>query len=244
MGSQLACSLGKRSFLSCASSERPNCRGASAAASSALVSLHVYDVGSTTLNDVLRPMGTGIFHCGVEVYFFEWAFCSVGDSVTGSGIFCAPPKEACNYDYRETVAMGHTAMSVAQVRSLIEYLQERWPADGYSTLRRNCCHFASELCQLLGVGDIPPWITHMAGAGASLDENARVLLRLMERGGPNFCCMLDEVGQNYEDLGPPLVVSVPTLAPSHCEKLTADRPAHQREGPVRTDMAEEYVSRL
>ncbi|CAK0876517.1 unnamed protein product, partial [Prorocentrum cordatum] len=198
MGNQAGCGGSKRSFLSCSVSERRDSRGAAAATSSAPVSLHVYDVGPTRLNDVLRPLGTGMFHVGVEIYLFEWAFCSVGDPVTGSGIFCAPPREACNYDYRESVDLGHTAMNAAQVRGVLDNLHARWPARGYDTLRRNCCHFANELCQMLGV---------------SLDDSARVLLRMIERGGPDFCCAPEEVERDHEDLGLPLVVSVPTLAP-------------------------------
>jgi len=199
------------------------------------VSLHVYDVGPKKMNDVLRPLGTGMFHCGVEVYFFEWAFCSSGDPVLGSGIFCTPPKQAENYDYRETVEMGRTAMSPSQVRSLLDFMQERWPADSYDTLRRNCCHFADELCRMLGVGDIPRWVTHMAGAGANLDSNARVLLGLLEKRGPAICCAQCQEGDDdYEDVEP-IAIALPAIAPR-------DAKGQRMGGPYRSDMQEEHIA--
>merc|ERR1740121_67762 len=38
----------------------------------------------------------------------------------------------------------------------------------YDLLHRNCCHFCEELCLRLGFGPLPPWVTKLAAAGASL----------------------------------------------------------------------------
>merc|ERR1712060_603032 len=43
-----------------------------------------------------------------------------------------------------------------------------WPGSDYDLLRHNCCHFSDALCQALGVGPIPGWVTSLAGVGAML----------------------------------------------------------------------------
>lgn len=176
------------------------------------MSLHVYDVGSTALNNVLRPLGTGMFHCGVEVYAFEWAFTQQHDEDTGSGVFCSPPRQAEPYKFRETVDMGCTTMSPSEVHSVIHFLLARWPASSYHTLRRNCCHFAAELCRMLGVGAVPEWTLHAAGAGASLDSNIKVAFRTLRVAGqPGLCCTScsEDAGEQEElDLVKPLAATI------------------------------------
>jgi len=50
------------------------------------VTLNIYNLGgsscSRSLNALLKPFGTGAFHCGVQVYDREWSF---SDTSTGEG---------------------------------------------------------------------------------------------------------------------------------------------------------------
>lgn len=64
--------------------------------------------------------------------------------------------------------MGETLLLESEVDDLIKRLARQWPGRGYSLLRRNCCHFADEMCRWLGVGRMPAWVNRLAGAGASL----------------------------------------------------------------------------
>jgi len=143
------------------------------------VTLHIYDVGTSPkvqqLNTVLRAMGTGAFHCGVEVYGREWSYGMTTD--TGTGVFYCTPSKCELHLYRESYPMGKTGMTDEEVLKLIGLLKEDWRGNGYCLLERNCCHFSSELCRWLGVGDIPDWITNLAGAGAVVAEPVRYVDR-------------------------------------------------------------------
>jgi len=134
------------------------------------VTLNVYDVGrslkSAALNRVLRPLGTGIFHCGVEVYNLEWSY-SDTLSGEGDGIFCSYPRSCEGHNYCESVHMGETTTSEDDVLKLVYAMQMLWTVKDYDTLRKNCCHFCDDFCKRLGVGPIPDWIMSLAGAGAA-----------------------------------------------------------------------------
>eukprot|EP00439_Symbiodinium_sp_Y106_P041541 s1036_g5.t1 len=64
----------------------------------------VYDVDTSTeiyfLNGMLRPLGTGIFHCGVQILSDEWSF--RGGRHGGTGVFRCPPGLCGNLRPRET----------------------------------------------------------------------------------------------------------------------------------------------
>lgn len=135
------------------------------------VFLHVYDIGTSgagrAINNLLRPLGTGIFHCGVEVYGCEWSY---SDTTTGDGdgVFCSVPRCCSGYSYIESISMGSTATTEVEVLRLVDILKKDWPVNSYDILARNCCHFSDEFCQRLGAGSIPSWVTSLAGAGAAV----------------------------------------------------------------------------
>lgn len=134
------------------------------------VTLHIYDVGALPIlqkvNDIFRNAGTGAFHAGVEVYGQEWSFGYRDNS--SSGVYCCRPKENVQHVYRESTFMGATCLSVAEVQSILVHLGLDWQGCKYDLLTRNCCHFSDALCQALGVGPAPEWVTNLASTGASL----------------------------------------------------------------------------
>jgi len=145
------------------------------------VTLHIYDVGRLedlgpsgvqALNRCLRPLGTGAFHCGVEVFGQEWSFRS--DS-RGTGVDACRPKRCEDHTYSDSMHMGHTPLSKPEVLELIFVLEKEWPGISYDSLRRNCCHFCDTLCVQLGVGHLPPWITNLANVGAALIDTTAAL---------------------------------------------------------------------
>lgn len=135
------------------------------------VTLHIYDIGTSGvgygINKLLRPLGTGVFHCGVEVYGCEWSYSDTTTGV-GDGVFCSRPRMCEGHTYCESVPMGRTATSEEEVLQLIEMLKADWPVYAYDVLAHNCCHFSDEFCQRLGVGSIPTWVMNLAGAGAAV----------------------------------------------------------------------------
>jgi len=138
---------------------------------SAVVTLHVYDVSTDPnipeVNKLLQAIGTGAFHGGVEIYGKEWSYGYVSD---GTGVFCCAPKGCDAHHYRESIEIGTTKMSPSDVGTLLARLTDEWPGVQYDLLRRNCVLFSDALCQELGVGRIPSWVTNLAGAGATLDD--------------------------------------------------------------------------
>jgi len=127
------------------------------------VKLHVYDLGASTaveiLNSVLRSVGTGAFHCGVEVLGWEWSFYSL------QGVSCCPPQKCSAHHFRETLVLGSTQMTPKEIAKLLAELRNAWPAGDYHVLRRNCCHFCDIFSRRLGVGPVPDWAVHLARMG-------------------------------------------------------------------------------
>mmetsp|Transcript_58665 Transcript_58665/g.166775 ORF Transcript_58665/g.166775 Transcript_58665/m.166775 type:complete len:283 (+) Transcript_58665:112-960(+) len=145
------------------------------------VVLNIYNLGTTgsgyALNLVLRPLGTGLFHCGVEVYGREWSYADnsqPGSLRKDTGVFCCVPCNCEGHSYTQSVQMGRTGASEAEVLRLLRLLRPSWPVEGYDTLTKNCCHFCDELCQRLGVGSVPAWAVSMADAGAAVAAHGDV----------------------------------------------------------------------
>lgn len=183
------------------------------------MTLHIYDAGNSDfvkgLNTVLKPFGTGAFHCGVEVYGLEWSFsdtsCFEDDDI--SGIFYNRPKCAEGHHYLESLQLGSTKVSEIEVIDIIEKLEENWPGEAYDVFERNCCHFCAEFCKNLGVSNPPDWVTCLAARGAIVYKGMQGLKRskqkLAEATGASclsgrVCCDVDEGTAEVIDVIPSL----------------------------------------
>merc|ERR1719195_2231507 len=95
------------------------------------VALNIYDLGESsqvkTMNRFLQRFGTGAFHCGVEVFGWEWSFSDMGDHPDAStGIFGCRPKRCEDHTFSHTVDMGLTELREAQMLRLLALLKEEW----------------------------------------------------------------------------------------------------------------------
>jgi hypothetical protein len=139
------------------------------------VTLHIYDVGTLCgikgINNALRAAGTGAFHCGVEIYGQEYSYGHI--DVDETGVFKVLPKQCTAHTYRESVDMPLCTLSREEVSGIIEDLSRQWWGPLYDIIENNCCNFCDVLCQRLGVGSIPKWITSLAGAGAGVAQAGR-----------------------------------------------------------------------
>lgn len=127
------------------------------------VSLHIYDLGrfnAQVVNKVLRPLGTGMFHCAVEVYGAEWSYGSSSECEE-TGVFSCRPRECPGHVFTETVPLGLTPLCCGEVMAVIAIMQEVWYGSRYSMLTQNCYHFADDLCRRLLVQGIPHWVEHL-----------------------------------------------------------------------------------
>lgn len=131
--------------------------------------LHIYDVAGATVqwvNSLARPVGTGAFHAGVEVFGQEWSFGYAAEGRTG--VYSCRPRCNTQHKYRESVAMGVTVLTAEAVLEIVEALRCEWTGSSYDLLVRNCCHFSDLLCRKLDVAPAPEWLMNLAGAGATL----------------------------------------------------------------------------
>lgn len=136
--------------------------------------LHVYDLDSLTgkVNAVTRHLAqSGVFHVGVQVYGDEWSFGQHDDVTTG--VTCNKPKEHFFHVYRESVYMGDTDLSRAEVWLLLERLKPEWPGNSYHLFQRNCITFADVLCHELGVNRVPEYVWRLPRHGAGLAEQIK-----------------------------------------------------------------------
>lgn len=132
--------------------------------------LNVYDVGeSATLhktNNVSKMLGGGIYHAGVEVFGVEWAY-GYTDEVS-TGVHKCQPRGAMGHTYRSTTKMGFSKLNDRQVIKVLEKLFAEWIGNEYHFIEQNCLHFASTLCQNLGVGKIPAWVDRYGRTAAKV----------------------------------------------------------------------------
>ncbi len=70
----------------------------------------------------LKKLGIGAFHVGVEVYGDEWCFQYYIDQCNNpqlTGVARTPPKQHQGFLYRETVDMGSTRYTRAEVDRIV-----------------------------------------------------------------------------------------------------------------------------
>lgn len=182
------------------------------------VLLHVYDVGRLeqlgpqevkTLNKVLRPLGSGAFHCGIEVYGREWSFKA---EHAGTGVCSCRPRSCESHSFSDSLLMGTTSLSKTEVKALIKVLEVEWPGRSYDSLRRNCCHFCNRFSVCLGTGPIPAWITHLASAGAAILDTGEFLEKKKESLQASLCCKLCSVRSKRQS--PKIQIIGPHVSPS------------------------------
>lgn len=136
-------------------------RGAVEAPSSP-VFLNVYDV--TPANGYARWLGLGVYHSGVQVHGVEYAY-GAHDGAS-SGIFEVVPRRCPGYAFRESVQVGATDLSRAEVRALMAELAADFPGDAYNLVSRNCNHFCDAACRrLVRAPRIPRWVNRLAKIG-------------------------------------------------------------------------------
>jgi len=151
--------------------------------------LNVYDVSQEErvqkLNKVLAHKNSplkfgGVFHVGVEIDGLEWSYgCSTVETVPG--VSCTLPRQHPQHHFRQTIGGRRTQLSPEDVADIISQMIEEYPGDDYDLLRRNCCHWADDFCQRLGVSRIPGWVHRLARVGARLDGALQVAQGLHDR---------------------------------------------------------------
>lgn len=153
------------------------------------VYLHVYDVSNEMNIQLLNKFFAhkeapfkfgGVFHAAIEVGGEEWTFGYVSH---GTGVNSRFPRSDPHHHFRETVRLPNTSLCAGEVEKVIDNLCREFRGNTYSLLGRNCCHFAEEFCQLLGVGCLPAWVHRWHRVGDSM----RMVSQSFERGIGVLC---------------------------------------------------------
>ena len=109
----------------------------------------------------------GIYHCGLVVYGSEIAF--GGHEFPTSGIFRTTPGDVPGAVLRESIPLGDTTLSPAQVAALVEELgRTSFRGCDYSLLQRNCNHLTALLVERLTGKAAPGWLNRLADLALSL----------------------------------------------------------------------------
>jgi len=193
------------------------------------VVLHVYDVGmgggGAALNHLLKPLGTGAFHCGVEVHGWEWSYSDISgfevDPHT-TGVFSCVPRSCEGHSYVLSVLLGSISISAADFLRMVEMLEREWTVADYDLLRHNCCHFADEFCMRLGVGHVPSWVMSLAIVGDALVSAPAKMsdcacCRVLGFEVVSHCCK--NSGTNLDEH----IEAIPMLGKQSVFKATAER---------------------
>jgi hypothetical protein len=150
------------------------------------VTLNVYDLQQECqgTNKVLKMVGTGVYHAGVEVYGNEYSYGgSQYPGEEGTGVYQnEEPRRHPTHAFKQSVAMGETLFTEDEVRRLLHTLEDEWQAQDYKLLSHNCCDFSNEFCKRLGVGSVPGWVKSLAGLGARVTDVVNVIPHCVNQG--------------------------------------------------------------
>jgi hypothetical protein len=168
------------------------------------IKLHIYDLLTTetymqlgwgcefpigqcfnAVNDGLHALGTGAYHCGIEINGIEYAY-GANNSEGSTGVFSCIPKHSPGFEYRTTLDFGSRPLikrswvrvnekgsNTSVYREVVHYIDGRdvmkemakeYLGPDYDLLRRNCCTFARDASLRLGIreDEIPSWFMNLA----------------------------------------------------------------------------------
>lgn len=150
------------------------------------VLLHIYDLSADLqkANELLAfslylvAVG-GAFHVGVESFGSEWSYGALG-------VLNAPPRSAGGHVYHCSLHLGRTSLTEDGFAELLHQMCQEWRGADYQVLGHNCCSFASDLCDRLGVGPMPPWVNRIARLLHLGQEAGREVLSAGQRASKAF----------------------------------------------------------
>ena len=122
------------------------------------VVLNVYDLHEN--NDLLLPLGLGLFHSGVQINSAEYTFAS------GGGVFSTEPKYAPGAKFRESIDMGEFKGTSRDMDKILDELRVEFRGTDYNIILRNCNHFAEAFIKKLLNKEIPGYINRLAFIGS------------------------------------------------------------------------------
>lgn len=202
---------------------------------SAAVFLNVYDLSEDWLHannifvDVLR-LG-GAFHTGVEAHGKEWSFGQ-------KGVTRSTPRRHDVHVYRQSVPMGLTMCSAAEVLGIIERdLLPRWRGEDYELFRRNCCSFSDVLCRRLCGKPIPLWVNRFPKLALAARRRWSKMVDMIPRQPTSMDYAVSDTTMSAASSG----IASPTSSSSSFEPPQVTTPGVQGESEFGTSIASSPV---
>ena len=136
-----------------------------------------------SMNNGLHALGTGAYHCGLEVNGIEYAY-GANDIADTTGVFTCVPKHSPGYQHRASIDFGcrvvrkkqwvniqtdlvdiktgkgtkisdvyEEVMDYLDGHEVLQSMAPEYRGTDYDLLEKNCCTFARDACLRLGVKD-------------------------------------------------------------------------------------------
>ena len=134
-----------------------------------------------TMNNGLHALGTGAYHCGLEVNGIEYAY-GANDIADATGVFTCVPKHSPGYQHRTSIDFGRRFVrkkawvniqtelvntrtgkgtKISDVyeevtrfldgHEILQSMAPEYRGTDYDLLEKNCCTFARDACLRLGI---------------------------------------------------------------------------------------------
>jgi len=138
------------------------------------VLLNVYDLAQhvSSFNGLFANQAYnlfGFFHSGIEVYGEEWSFYRTESNDQCGICQSRTPKIHSVHVFRQSVFLGRTTFSHAQVREiLLTRLKPYWSGGSYDLLEKNCISFCDAFALTLGVERCPSWVRNLHESAYSI----------------------------------------------------------------------------
>ena len=127
------------------------------------VYLNVYHVSS--INTALECFGVGLYHTSVGMYDFEFSYGGQDDDDPGTVVVYKG--NSAGLALKESIPVGVTYFSLAQLTVIIEHFGKFWTGRQYDPFRNNCNHFTEKLISCVCPGKVyyPSYINRFTKVG-------------------------------------------------------------------------------
>ncbi len=120
--------------------------------------LNIYDIIS--LNKLLRLLGVGIYHTGIQIFDTEFAFYPNNNDRTGVTEEVAFSNKKIRF-YKQ-MKLGETSLTFKEIEDIISELKIEFIASTYDAFDKNCNHFTNEFSLKLLNSRIPNYLNRIS----------------------------------------------------------------------------------